>query len=44
MALVAVIRFQRRLKTHMEGKQVVSKLFTYKLFMAITTIQNVRLG
>ena len=41
IAIVNVIRFQRRLKHHMVGRKALPKLLSFKLFVAITTIQHV---
>ncbi|OCT49477.1 seven transmembrane receptor protein [Cladophialophora carrionii] len=43
-AILAVIRFQRRLREFMNGKRAVAKLVMFKLFVVITTIQRVSLS
>ncbi|KAK5212038.1 hypothetical protein LTR99_001860 [Exophiala xenobiotica] len=40
VAVVTVIRFQRRLKDHMVGHNALPKLLSFKLFVLITTIQH----
>lgn len=40
-ALVAILRFQRRLKKYMEGRRAVMKLIAFKLFVAIQVLQRV---
>ncbi len=40
---MTVIRFQRRLKDHMVGRNALPKLLSFKLFILITTIQHVNL-
>ncbi|ETI26594.1 hypothetical protein G647_03372 [Cladophialophora carrionii CBS 160.54] len=43
-AILAVIRFQRRLREFMNGKRAVAKLVMFKLFVVITTIQRFIFG
>ncbi|KIV77657.1 hypothetical protein PV11_09443 [Exophiala sideris] len=40
LVIITVIRFQRRLKNHMVGRKALPKLLSFKLFVAITTIQH----
>ncbi|KAI1612320.1 organic solute transporter Ostalpha-domain-containing protein [Exophiala viscosa] len=40
IAIINVIRFQRRLKHHMVGRKALPKLLSFKLFVAVTTIQH----
>lgn len=40
-ALIIVIRFQRRLRDYMQDRQALLKLIVFKLFVLITTVQNV---
>lgn len=42
IAVVTVVRFQRRLKSHMTGRKAMPKLLCFKLFVLITTLQHVR--
>lgn len=39
--LLAILRFQRRLKKYMEGRRAVMKLIVFKLFVAIQVLQRV---
>jgi len=39
-ALLAILRFQRRLKRYMEGRRAVLKLITFKLFVAVQVLQR----
>jgi len=39
-AIVAVIRFQRRLREHMTGRRALAKLVMFKSFVLVTTLQN----
>ncbi|KAJ9643200.1 hypothetical protein H2204_002095 [Knufia peltigerae] len=40
IAVVTVVRFQRRLKSHMTGRKAMPKLLCFKLFVLITTLQH----
>lgn len=42
-ALIIVVRFQRRLRDYMQDKQALLKLIVFKLFVLVTTMQNVSL-
>lgn len=40
-ALLAILRFQRRLTKYMEGRRAIMKLIAFKLFVAIQVLQRV---
>lgn len=40
-AVLTVIRFQRRLKDYMVGRNALPKLLAFKIFVVLTTLQHV---
>lgn len=42
--ILAIIKFQRRFKDYMPGRNAMPKLIAFKLFVLVTTLQRVSLG